>query len=161
MYNIVKRVREGKSLQRIKGQGRKIKSGVKITPGKIQQIKRWALKQGVISYARTGNKFKIGRTKTKQILQSEGVKRKVRKKILHSSDDQKQRQAERLEQLSSTMFSPSKDDVDDVMDDEKYFDRNQAGFGGNKYYMHHDEYDTSPSKNIEQYRSFLPKFWYG
>jgi len=157
IYNIYNRLSRGDSLERKKGQGRKLKSGAVSNTTLNRKMKKWTLKKGITSYATVGKKFGMTVKTAKKMLMSSEVNKRPRKKIPHANEKQKKKQRRVLHELSRNEFRASNDHYDIIMDDEKYFDRNQASFGGNKYYFSSPDYETSPSKKYREHQKFPSK----
>ena len=139
-YNILKRVRNGLTMKRKPGQGRKAR---KLTPKLIERIKNHVQKHPHSSYRSMAMKFKYSVMTMIKILTKLGITRKVRTRAPESTEKQRERQRKLIYKLSRNEMKASHDSTDIVMDDECYFDENGANIGGNRYYLDSKEFNIS------------------
>ena len=156
VYDTSKKVKEGKSIKRKPGSGRKTKSGQEINKNLEKKIADWAHKKGITNYSAIGRKFKLHRDTIKKILMKH-VDKKVRKKIPKTNEKQKKKQKRILREVSRNQFAPCNDDVDILLDDESYFEVSEQGFGGNKFYFVKKGQEASPEVKYIQKDKFPPK----
>lgn len=131
VYHILKRMDNNENLVRRPGQGRKSRKIAENLKNRL--IEACHGKVG-ISYVQLAKKFKISDKTIKKRMTEMGIKRKARKKIVHSTERQKKEQRKRITKLSRNEMRAS-NDVEIIMDDETYLDENGNNFGGNNTYF--------------------------
>jgi hypothetical protein len=109
------------------------------------------------SYQSLGRKFNLGSITVKNVLVSNEVIRKKRKKCPKSDQKQKLRQKKCLNKLTKTFLKPS-NNLSVVMDDESYFSIDSSNSYGNDYYFEYSGLETPDSvkyKPVSKYPKYV------